>query len=372
MIELRVGRIDRVGPRRNGCIAAWAEVDGRLRRVLAYEALTGPLRPGDRVALNVTAVELGLGTGGFDFVMAVEGRSRRRRGGGHIMKNRYTPSQVCVSAVEEEGGPHRAALDSFQGLAGLPVVVASLHSMIAPVALAFKAGAPGSRVVYIMTDGGALPASFSWLLADLRERGWIDAVITCGHAFGGDYEAVTVYSALAAAESVARADLAIVAMGPGVVGTGARWGSTALEQGPLLDAAGALGGAAIAAVRIGLADGRPRHRGLSHHSATALGVLAQRRCTVALPRLPGTWTETVRKQAEEAGLFKRHRVVWHEADFIVELLERKGLAVRTMGKSPRQEPGPFLAGAAAARAALEAAASRPGRRTPPERGGGEG
>ena len=58
-----------------------------------------------------------------------------------------------------------------------------------------------------------MPLALSDLVATLRDRGLLDVTITAGHAFGGDYEAVSVYSALAVAKYVANADIAIVAMG---------------------------------------------------------------------------------------------------------------------------------------------------------------
>jgi hypothetical protein len=41
------------------------EVDGRSREALLFEQLTPPADVGDRVALNTTAVDLGLGTGAW-------------------------------------------------------------------------------------------------------------------------------------------------------------------------------------------------------------------------------------------------------------------------------------------------------------------
>ena len=40
-------------------------------RALAYPALVGYPRVGDRVLLNVTALEAGLGTGGYALVVAI-------------------------------------------------------------------------------------------------------------------------------------------------------------------------------------------------------------------------------------------------------------------------------------------------------------
>ena len=92
---------------------------------------------------------------------------------------------------------------------------------------------PDARLAYVMTDGAALPLALS---RPRRRRcataGLIDATITCGHAFGGDYEAVSVYSALAVARHVVDADAAVVVMGPGIVGTGTRLGFSGIEVGP--------------------------------------------------------------------------------------------------------------------------------------------
>ena len=51
-----------------------------------------------------------------------------------------------------------------------------------------------------MTDGAALPGAFSRLGVDLREAGLLDGWITCGQAFGGDLEAVTVWTGMLAAK----------------------------------------------------------------------------------------------------------------------------------------------------------------------------
>src|SRR3977135_4690224 len=48
--------------------------EGRQVRALAYPALTGRPRPGDRVLLNTTALDLKLGTGGYALVIAIPDR----------------------------------------------------------------------------------------------------------------------------------------------------------------------------------------------------------------------------------------------------------------------------------------------------------
>ncbi len=129
------------------------------------------------------------------------------------MKLRYTSLQVDAGSTEEHDPGAATDLD------GLPVVVGSLHSQVPGVAAAVRAAHPAARIAYVMTDGAALPIVISDLVHALRAAGLLDVTITAGHAFGGDLEAVSVPSALALARHVAGADVAIVAMGPGVVGT---------------------------------------------------------------------------------------------------------------------------------------------------------
>ena len=76
----------------------------------------------------------------------------------------------------------------------MPVVACDLHSQVGCVAAAFAAAAAGAdrRLVYVMTDSAALPLAFSDLVADLIADGRLAASVSCGQAFGGDFEAVNV------------------------------------------------------------------------------------------------------------------------------------------------------------------------------------
>ena len=47
---------------------------------------------------------------------------------------------------------------------------------------------------------GCFTSSFSRNIKMLQELNWLQGTITAGHAFGGDLEAINIYSALAAAE----------------------------------------------------------------------------------------------------------------------------------------------------------------------------
>jgi hypothetical protein len=113
-------------------------VEGAEFEAVSFPPLVGVAAAGDQVTLNTSAVALSLGTGGQHFVMAIAGAEKDLSGKGHIMKVRYTPSQVQVLAVEEEASPYHDTLCLQCSLDNLPVSVATLHSLIAPFAVAFK------------------------------------------------------------------------------------------------------------------------------------------------------------------------------------------------------------------------------------------
>jgi Protein of unknown function (DUF3866) len=350
VIRIRNARVTAIRAQRPGVteVVVAVEPDGVEARALGYDGLVGPLEVGDAVVLNTTAVELGLGTGGFHLVMARLDGARDDQGPGHVMKARYTPSQVRVLAVEEEASPHRAAVASVTGLDGLPVVCAELHSMVPVVAAAIRAVDTGLTVAYVMSDGAALPLAFSRLAAELRASGLVAGIVTAGQAFGGDLEAVTLHSGLVAARAVLHADVAVVAQGPGGMGTGTALGYSGIQVAEALNAVAALGGQAVACLRMSTADARERHWGVSHHSLTALGRLALARARVALPVLVDeSLAALVRRQLEEAGVSARHEVVAVDPPDPGKLLAAWGLQVRTMGRGPDDDPVFFQAAAAA-------------------------
>lgn len=301
---------------------------------LNYVQLCGLARPGDSVLLNTTARKLSLGTGGYDFVIAnltrPEGDTKDEYQG-HIVKLRYTPEQNAVRTLEEQA-EHAGVWE--RELDGMPVVVGQLHSQIAPVAAGLKLR--GKRVAYIMTDGAALPIAFSHLVRELKTLGLIDATITSGQAFGGDYDTVTVHSALLAARHILNADAAIVCQGPGNAGTATRYGFSGIEQAHHLGTVKALEGKPVAVVRMSDADPRERHRGISHHTTTALD-LTYARCIVPLPIGSGT-----------QGLPPGHDIRFvdnvHEP---LGLLAEKGINVTSMGRGVDEDPSFFAAAAAA-------------------------
>ena len=312
-------------------------------RAYVLTELVGPVAVGDRVVVNTTAVDLGLGTGGWHVVHWNLSRDDWQHAGpGHVMKLRYTSIQADTGSVEELDAGAMAEADDLDGL---PVVACGLHSQVPCVAAAVKHAAPNARIAYVMTDGAALPMALSDLVASMRDTELIDVTVTAGQAFGGEHEAVNVPSALIAARHVARADVAIVAMGPGVLGTATKLGYSALEIGPELDTADLLGGRPIAALRFSLADARLRHQGVSHHTRTALSLAMRARVAIGVPR--GQWEERVMADLDAAGLVERHRIVTVDDPVVPGLLAARGLRVTSMGRGPEDDPGFYaVAGAA--------------------------
>lgn len=353
-MQWRAGTVERVVRRWAGA----AELEVRLEdgadpvRALAYSGIVGEPAPGERVLLNASALLRGLGTGGLAFVVARVDvlPADPPTGLGHIVKARYTPLQQMLLAVDEQDSPHHGELADADDLAGLPVVVADLHSALPAVVAGIKMVSPAARVVYVMTDGGALPAAFSRAVAGMRDAGWLEATITVGQAFGGDHEAVTTHTGLLAARHVVSADVVVVAQGPGNVGTGTRWGYSGVACADALHATDVLGGRGVASLRVSGADQRERHRGISHHSTTAYGRALLTPADVPVTPLPDPGLDAlVRRQLDELVTSARARlsVVDIPDAGLLEALSSSPVPLTTMGRGLDHDPAPFLAAAAA-------------------------
>jgi hypothetical protein len=252
---------------RRGTVSALVEEQPGLVRLevdaipcVAYPRLTGPVEVGDDVLVNEQARLLDLGSGGFDVLYAnlTRGLGLPPEDDAHVVALPYTPGQVARQ-VKEETDALAESLD------GLPVVLCTLHSQVAPVC----AGLRGARVAYVQVQGGALPVPLSNTVRTLKARGLVEiacAVAPCGD---GDADFVTVAAALAwAAKHGYRA--VVGAVGPGIVGTGTRLGHGAIALADVANAATALGGRPVLAVRTSGVDSRDRHRGVSHHARAVL------------------------------------------------------------------------------------------------------
>jgi len=336
---------------------------------LAYTDLIGKPLPGDRVLLNVGALERGLGTGGLALIVAIPDRlpSDPAASPGHIVKARYTPMQTMVLGVDEQESPHHDVLADATGIDEMPVITADLHSAVPAILAGLRQADPRVRAVYVMSDGGALPIAFSRTVAGLSRAGWLAGTITVGQAFGGDLEAVNVHTGLLAAAHVLHADVAIVAQGPGNLGTDSQWGYSGVATGEAINATAVLGGRAVASLRVSEADRRERHRGISHHSLTTYGRVAMAPAYLPVPLLGAEFGDRVLEQARHLAAESAGRLQLREVDIsgLAEALSSSPVRLSTMGRGLDEDTASFVTAAAAGRfAATLISARRPG---PPRR-----
>jgi hypothetical protein len=187
----------------------------------------------------------------------------------------------------------------------------------------------------VQLPGGALPVALSDAVRELRSRELLHLTIGAGACFGGDVDTVNVYSALALARAN-DADVAVCAIGPGIVGTGTRLGHGGMAAAHALSATSALGGRGVLALRMSGGDARGRHRGVSHH-AEAVVAGTNGSFLIAWPRgcpfdvVDGSGTEEV--DVED----------WRRAC--------DGLPLEHMGRGPDEDPWFFAAAFAAGRLA---------------------
>jgi len=215
----------------------------------------------------------------------------------------------------------------------MPVVCCSLHSQVVPAAAGVGQGV---RVAYVQLPGGALPVVLSDSLRILKKRGLVELAIAAGASVGGDVQAVGVASALAWAAAQGF-DVAICSIGPGIVGTGSPLGHGGLAAADAANAASALGGSPVLAVRVSEQDARERHRGVSHHTRAVLELAIGRR-DVAWPaglEAPD-WLEE-REEMDVSG--------WRQAC--------EGLPLEHMGRGPDDDPWFFASAYAAGKLARE-------------------
>ena len=100
MLKLRSGVVATTDP-------LTVEVAGERRAAWADEGMVGPVEVGDEVVVNVEALDLGLGSGGFDVVHVNLTRGLEGKGGAsgeHVMKLNYTSLQHRSSRLRTGGG----------------------------------------------------------------------------------------------------------------------------------------------------------------------------------------------------------------------------------------------------------------------------
>ena len=334
MISKKVGIVESIKSSDDDLQDIRVSIDGQIQRAYNYPKMTGKVNEGDKVILNTTAVELSLGTGGYHFVISnLNNMESDLDANGHIMKLRYTPYQIVVDSVEDHESKYHDLINDFESLDDLPVVVGTLHSMLTPFVASYKRNNPDKKIAYIMTDGAALPLYLSMNVKNLKQKGLINSTITIGNAFGGDYECINIYTALITAKEIAKADVVFVSMGPGIAGTGTKYGFTGIEQGQILDAVKKLGGRPIAIPRISFADKRDRHQGISHHSITVFDKIVNVDVNIPITIYEDEKLNKIKAQIKENKLDEKHNIIFIENNKCKEDLEYFGLKVKSMGRN---------------------------------------
>jgi hypothetical protein len=381
MLKLRRARVLEASPTDGTEQDLVVELDGAAgarRAAIADVGLVGSAQQGDELIVNVEALELGLGSGGFDIVHVnlTRGLAAMATPEANVMKLNYTSLQHTVSPVEDE----RLQLPLER-----PVAVLALHGQLAAVAWAFAQSAPGRRLGYVQTTGGALPGGHSRTVRELRERGLLSGHLTAGPAFGGEGEAITTAGALHHGLRALGWDAAICGPGPGIVGSSSPLGHGGISALDSAHAALALGAPTMLVARMSSGDGRARHRGISHHTLTVLDLLLEP-VTVALPagmrspvgadlraglgavfagaggERPSEDRPALSLEVERPVRITRHD--WRRAKVDLPAYAASGLPAETMGRTLAQDPlffGAALAGGGAlAELAMQAAASSTG------------
>lgn len=345
MFSVTSGRIVRIISDHPHFQELLVDVAGEMQRAYNYPLLYRRLKIGESVRMNSAAVELGLGTGGRHFVLPEYPDSKTFEFAGHIMKLRYTPWQMPMLAAEEEKSPYHEQLLAAACLSGTPVVAASLHSMLPGIILGFRERFVGRdpKIAYVMTDGAALPIALSHLVRELKDKKLLDLTVTAGNAFGGDLEAVSLPSALLVAKQVLDADLIIVALGPGIAGTGTKLGFSGIEQAWVIDLAARLGGVSVMAPRLSLADPRPRHHGLSHHTLTVLELISNPVLVPVSRRLTPECQTVLQMAVRRYGLAERGKWLWVDDAPAQRLFAAWDLNIRSMGRGVVDDPDFFQA-----------------------------
>jgi hypothetical protein len=362
VLKLRRGEVVSVEP-------LTVEVEGERRRAWADAGMVGPLEEGDEVVVNTEALDLALGSGGFDVVHVnlTRGLAGSGTSGRHVMKLNYTSLQHAVEPVEPVerwGGDGEAAAGPGRAGRAVPVLVIPLHGHLAPAAWAAGRARPGIRIAYVQTPGGALPGSLSRDVPLLRERGLIAGHVTAGPAHGGEREAISVIGGLDAAAEALGCDAVVAGPGPGILGSATRLGHGGMAALETAHAALALQLACLLSPRLSSSDPRPSHRGLSHHTRAVLELLlAPVRVPVPEVEVEG-WplldTEAPEGGSAQAALDGLIEVCGGRHDIAVQPVDldgymASGLPSRTMGRTIAEDPLFFATPLAAGRALAEAA-----------------
>ena len=390
MLTLRRGVIISAGSAADPMQELEVDVDNQKRPALADVAMVGPSEPGDQVVVNIAALDLELGSGGFDLVHVnlTRGLSGEVSETAHVMKMNYTSLQHAVAPVEE-AFPERAVgleqtvLSDHSGIPadqsrskdthcigatptatltttkatsdirtpGKPAAVMMLHGQLAPLAWSFHQSSPKARLGYIQTSGGALIGGLSKVVRELRSQNLLAGHISAGATYGGEEEAITLAGALHYGFIDQEWDAVVCGPGPGILGSGTVFGHGGMVALDSAHTAAAMGCSVVIAPRCSSGDPRVRHRGISHHTRAVL-TLGLAPFTVAVPDHNGRGGIYEVESDLPYGVnvssdpdLSRHHWTTGTAD--LNGYAETGLPSTTMGRSLEDDPEFFLAALAA-------------------------
>jgi len=357
MIGIRVAKVIEILMVEDGISKLLIDLEGKQFNAVNFNKLTGYVKEGDSLLVNTTAIDLNLGSGGYHFVISnLNNISQEVSAQGHIMKLRYSPYQLKVFAAEEQASIYHDVFNDFETLNKMPVIIGTLHSMLLPISKTIHSMNRYAKIGYIMTDGAALPIDFSDTVRSLKSKGIIQGTVTIGHAFGGDLDCVNIYNGLIAVKEILQCDVIIVTIGPGILGTGTKYGFTGIEQGHIIDAVNDLGGFPIAVPRISFADNRSRHQGISHHSLTVLSEISKTKATIGIPLFEESKNQFIVEQIKSKLIDKKHSMIYFDSEKtyqVFEILENSPEKMSIMGRRFNEDKEFFITAGVAAHIALD-------------------
>jgi Protein of unknown function (DUF3866) len=219
---------------------------GGARRVATADvALVGAAQMGDDVIVNVASDTV--------HVNLTRGLAGTGTPGAEATKLAQTSLQHAIAPVEDAVPADKPLVLPTEA----PVAVCLAHAQLAPLAWAFHRAAPGGRLGFVQTGGGALPGGLSETVRLVRERGLLAAHVTAGPAYGGEAEALTTAGALQHGFVERYWHAAVCAPGPGVYES-----ATALGHGGIVALDSAHAAAAIGCQVV--VCPRPGPDGVSH------------------------------------------------------------------------------------------------------------
>ncbi|WP_216830466.1 DUF3866 family protein [Alkalihalobacterium elongatum] len=333
------------------------ETSGGAGRAILYRSFFPEVQEQQEIVVNITATELNLGTGGWDIVKSIPHALsyQEEATNGHIMKARYMPNQHSILAVEAQESVDHSLFHTSFSLSGKRILLAELHSMLPLVYGLMNSFSHNMKLTAIISDEAALPLKLSEHMRILdKEKNFHS--ITVGQAFGGEFEAINLITALQYANQKLKSDVILIILGPGVVGTGTVYGFSGMELANWANIVNSLDGQPVWIPRVSFADKRERHYGISHHTLTPLKKFTWNRSIVPLPVLATEEKQKVLEQQVKS-IQEKHSIIWVESKRYEHELKGALLSypkqIKTMGRTYEDDPTFFYTVAAAVFTAVE-------------------